>query len=684
LFRRLAVLSLVCFALPLSAQPDQGGPDGFGYYYESSQDPGDSVRFSWLDPAGHTPISEWTPDPDDGWARIPLPGSFPFYCDTLDSIIVCTNGFLQHPTTSASYLNRPFPVPAVPSLICLFWDDLSTAMSGTVLRYDEPSGLFTAITWQNVVRFNTSETLSAQVLLFGDGRIRLNYLRAPANSRSSTIGIQGNSGTEGRYLEYVCDGQPPGHIPADSTSIVFFVRRLEHDVGVVRIVSPAGWVPAAQQVPVSATVRNYGSVSANFPVRAVIQRGRFPYDTLFDRSVTVTDLAPGDTFRCYFGDFLTATRPDSWLVSVRTDLSFDQYPRNDTAGGIAFSFPPVFGSVLATWDFPTIGTGFNLAGITFRPDSDRFYVAVNDPNRVVSFPSADPTVLRSEAFELQNFLGDDVIWGIVWDESRPGFWLTHTPEHGTGTILARYNEDGTYAGDTWDISGTIPDVWLAGIDCGPDNTLYATGIGGNNHVYHLDPVHRTVLGQLGSPTASWRACSWVGDHDLHLLTGGWNNHLMVQLDRSGNVIRTASSPDLADIDVYRPSPPPADSFIWAYRTRNNDLNTIERVSLGVIWSNTGIDLLPTPPLPLPTISVRPNPATGSFVKVRHPFNALPVRLELWDATGRLVSAVPVGTAEAVLPLTHPSGRRLAAGVYVLRLWHQGSSTATKLVVTTPD
>lgn len=680
----VALYLIVATLFPLRAQTDQGGPDGFGYYYESSQDPGDTIRFSWLDPARHTPITCWTPDPDDGWAIIHLPGRFPFYGDTLDSIIVCTNGFLQYPTTSTSHLNMPLPVSSIPFLVAAFWDDLSPAAAGQVLHYDDPAGTFTAITWQDVVRFGTSETVTCQVLMFADGRLRLNYLKVPPNSRFSTIGIQGNSGAGGHYLEYVCDGWPSAHVPQESSSVVFFVRRLENDVGIQRLSSPVGWVPPGQQVPVATTVRNYGLSSAAFSVRALILRGRFPHDTLFERGLTVTGLAPGDTAPCYFGDFLTSPNPDSWRVITFTLLPGDQYPRNDTACGVAFSVPPAFGSVLESWDFPTLGSGFNLAGISFRADSGRFYVAVNDPGRIYSFPSAEPTALRQEPFELQSFFGDDIIWGVAWDDLQPGFWLAHVSNHDSGCILARYSPDGTFTGDTWEFAEVTPDAWLAGIDCGPDNTLYATSVGAGNHIYHLDPTNRTVLGRLTGPSVSWRACSYVGDHEFHLLTGGWNDHQVVQLNRAGSVIRYASTPDLADLDVYQPSSPPVDSFIWAYSTRNNELNTIAKVSLGLLWSGIGISEPEEVPAPTPALFVTPNPVTGSRATVRHSLADLPGRFELRDVTGSLVAAGPLVSREVVLPLTQTNGTRLASGIYLLRLSTRKATVTHKLVVAIGD
>jgi len=686
---RYAVLLSVLTAVTLGpGQQDQGGPDGFGYYFESTQDPTDTIHFFWLDPTGHEPITNWTPNPDDGWARIPLPYRFPFYGDTLDSVIVCTNGFLEFPVTFSSYLNQPLPAQSFPSLIALFWDDLCPNRSGSVRVHNNGTERFTSITWHNVIRFNTSETLSCQLLLYADGQIRMNYFRIPATANSNTIGIQGHSGQSGHYLQYVCDGEPEHHLPEDSTAIRFFVRRLTHDVGTYRVVTPQGWIPANSQCPVSAIFKNYGLTTENFPVHSWIVRTRLPYDTLFYSTTTVPDLEPGDTIVCYFGDFLTGPSPDSWFVQFRSDLANDMYRRNDTCRVSASSFPPRFGTPLASWNFPELGDGMNLSGITYRSDSNRFYVAVNESSHIISFPARGPdSGLRTEPFQLQNFFGDDWVWGIAWDDAEPGFWLTHISAHGSGCILARYHPDGTFTGDTWGLAEIEPGVWFAGIDQGPDNQLFATAVGGHNRIYCLDPRTKSVAWFLNGPTASYRACCYLGDHNAYLLSGGWNDNNLVKLDITGNIVQSAYLPDLADLDVYHPARPFPDSIVWAYLTKNNYENTIQQVSIGTVWANIGLaDHLPDD-RPLPSFVTLPNPTRGNSVPVRLgpiPANA---HLSLWDATGRLLNSVTLSqpiraNTTITLPLTDTKGRYLPAGIYLLRLATGKRTYTTKLVLAT--
>ncbi len=668
---------------PTFAQSFQGGPDGFGYYWESTQDLGDTITFSWLDPNGHQLLTGWFPNPDDGWVRTDLPFRFPLYGDTLDSIVVCSNGFLEFPVTFTSYENLPLPVSYFPYLGALFWDDLSPGQSGAVRRFNDPQNRFTAITWLDMVRFNTSETLSCQVLLYANGDIRMNILRAPQTANSNTIGIQGHSGGNDHFLEYAHNGEPENHILVDSTSIRFFVRRLQHDVGVLRARTPCGWLPAHSQCPVAGVFKNYGTSIETFPVTTRLVRTRFPHDTVFSNTRTISELEPGDTIECYFGDWLVPPSPDSWFVLLRTDLSSDMFRRNDTLREIATTAPPALGTILGSWSFPELGDGMNLGGIAFRSDSNRFYLAVTDPNRVFSFSAAAPAPeLRAESFELQNFFGDDIIWGIAWNPDQPGFWLTHVSAFGEGCIAARYEPDGTFAQDTWDLTSIESGVWFAGLDQAQFGTVFAVAVGGANHIYQLDPYSKGVVREMAEPIASYRACSYLGDHNCYLFTGGWNQHAVIRLDIDGTIIKTGPLAQLADLDIYQPDNPFPDSLVWAYATTSSYENTIHKLALGAVWTNIGLTSESGRPVPDAFLKVQPNPVrAGQTVHI----SGLPAHcdLSLWDAAGRLIKRerIPQGRTSD-WSTTDSRGMNLPAGVYLLTLSDSTVKLSCKLVVTT--
>lgn len=660
-----------------------GGPDGFGYCYESTQDPGDTICFFWLDPIGHELITNWQPNPDDGWVSVPLPARFPFYGDTLDSIVICSNGFLQFPTTYTSYRNQSLPAAQFPRLIALFWDDLNLSQGGSVLYHYDSLGMFTVITWLNVPRFNTAELLSAQVILHSDGKIQMNYLRTD-NGTSTTIGIQSTGGNNDYFLQYVFDGEPSRHIPRDSTAILFYVRRLEYDAGILHPLSPSTWIPRNQPCPIMVTVKNFGSNSICFPVSALIIRINPPRETLFNRSQNI-NLSPGDTIQCYLGDFIPPPTQDSWNVRFQTALPGDQYPRNDTFCFVSSSHPPVFGTVISSWNLTQLGDGMNLTGITYSPDSNRFYIATNtaESNRIYSFPVFNPLELRPEPFNLANFFNDDIVWGIAWDQQNPGFWLIHNSFYGDGTIAARYATDGSFTGDTWNLNAIEAGAWSAGIDQEPAGNFYLVMVGGSNRIYHLNLNEKQVLDYLPGPVASWRACSYLGHHNRFIFSGGWNENLLIQIDNQGNITQSAPLADLADLDLYQPPTPCPDSFIWAYATTSSYTNTIHQISLGTTWADIGIK--ESPPISLtPSLNISTNPVVIGKIQISIPPVFSDGVLRIYDPLGRMLHQTPIaGRPSISLAQLNPPLSRFTSGIYLITLSTRFLKHTQKLVVLIP-
>ncbi len=195
-------------------------PDGFGYIYESTQEP-DTVTFVWIDPTSGTPLSGWYPSADDGYVQTTLPFPFRYYGQTLNTIYVCTNGFLSD-SAAYAYSNTGFPT-AIRNHICGWWDDLDLRTSGTVYQYNDPQGNFVVFAWVNVPRYNApSEVETFEIILYRNGVIRFSYLSMTGILNSNTVGIQGLYGANRWYHQYNYNGQPPNHIVDDSVSIIFY------------------------------------------------------------------------------------------------------------------------------------------------------------------------------------------------------------------------------------------------------------------------------------------------------------------------------------------------------------------------------------------------------------------------------------------------------------------------------
>ncbi len=300
-----------------------GGPDSFGYLYESTQDPGDTVGFEWIDPSqGEVLILD-----DDDLLTRSLPFPFPYYEEDLTSINICSNGFLQFPTSWVNYLNYPLPYPQIRNMIAGFWDDLDPSAGGTVYHYNDPNGQFTVFAWVDVPRYGTQETQTFEIVFYSDGRMKFNYLDMNGNLSSNTIGIQGRDGSGGYFLQYVYNGDPPNHILTDSTSVIWYLRQFGNDGGIRKIHSPLPFIPAGEITP-RVKVKNYGRNPASFFVK-------IEFEGLLRDSLAVGPLPSNDTALVIFPS--RQLSPGIYNFKAWVSLPGDENPRNDTLSRQVFA-----------------------------------------------------------------------------------------------------------------------------------------------------------------------------------------------------------------------------------------------------------------------------------------------------------------------------------------------------------
>jgi hypothetical protein len=681
----LLVSSLAFAASPLDNVTHQSpicysGPDGWGYYYLSNQDVGDTVSFEWFDASVGTPITGWIPNADDGYVVLSLPFNFPYYGQELPTIRVGVNGLLGI-TAPTQYNNTALPNRSVTHLIAPFWDDLYVG-DGSVYYYDPPDHSFFCVEYFNIPRFDTpTDKQTFEVLFYPDGRIRFNYLDMNGVRNSNTIGIQGGQGDGNCYLQYAYNGNPAGHVVRDSVSVLFFARHFDHDVGVTELVRPAPWVAPGSTQPVQVKVRNFGTGTENFYVRGFIYNTAPPCDTVFEAvPALVHDFESQDTLTVALGDFVVPGE-GTWRAKLFTTLEGDEQLENDTiAATLATSLS--FGTRLSSWNLPGLGSGFNLAGITFCPDSERFYIAVQDPNRVYSFRAANPSgTLRNESFQLQDFSGGDAVWGIAFDRDRHCFWVGHVASGNNATVCARYGANGAFLGDTWNLAAVEPGGWFAGMDYDELRDCFLlTKVGGTNNFFRLDLANRQVLGSVAGPSVSYRACATLPAKGW-ILSGGWNQNKLYQLDSLGGIASQAGLDSLADVALYRPDWPDRDSLVFLLATLSNNANTIVKVALGSFWRMLGVEDPASPAVRRTQLMVRcPTIATWSGFECAVNLPGLrTLSAALYDASGRRCEALRshvLSSGEYRLTMS----RDLPAGAYFLMLGTGGENECRRLVI----
>jgi len=177
-----------------------GGPDGFGYRFIDSDEPG-GPSFAWIDiSTTGTPLAVTGDDATS--AAEPLGFQFPFYGTFFDSVRVCTNGWLSFTSGATSYANQPLPNSGAPeNLVAPFWDDLNP---GTVQRiYFQSFGNRAIVQWQDVPRYNdAASVLTFQAILDAGGAITYQYLSLTGTLDSATVGLQNATRTTGLEVAF--------------------------------------------------------------------------------------------------------------------------------------------------------------------------------------------------------------------------------------------------------------------------------------------------------------------------------------------------------------------------------------------------------------------------------------------------------------------------------------------------
>ncbi|MBD3170105.1 MAG: T9SS type A sorting domain-containing protein [candidate division Zixibacteria bacterium] len=184
---------------PHPATRGSGGPDGFGYKWKDSDEPG-GPDYEWFDISsiGHNSGLSG----DDNSVLLNIPFDFEFYGDIKTSVTVSTNGYLTFGSSGTTYTNDPIPDSSTPnSLICPFWDDLHQQSGTNYYYYDEPNRRF-IIQYNNWGYYSGGGTVTMQVHLYENNKIMFLYEQMTGTTTSATVGIENPNGSDGLEIVY--------------------------------------------------------------------------------------------------------------------------------------------------------------------------------------------------------------------------------------------------------------------------------------------------------------------------------------------------------------------------------------------------------------------------------------------------------------------------------------------------
>ncbi len=208
------LLTAAFLASPSLALALTGGPDGGGYQFEDSDEPGGPAP-NWIDIVG---IGSDAAIGDGDSLVVPLPFTFTYYGVQYDEVTIDDDGvLLLGATSSLSFSNGCLPYDNYTgdnAFIAAVWDDLDPEGAGAVGVYyatlGQPGNLRFVVSFINVPHWNTTSFYDAQIVLFeGLDEIQLQYGSVDevdpnyGFGASATVGIQGDSSTG---LEVSCNG----------------------------------------------------------------------------------------------------------------------------------------------------------------------------------------------------------------------------------------------------------------------------------------------------------------------------------------------------------------------------------------------------------------------------------------------------------------------------------------------
>jgi subtilisin family serine protease len=185
----------------LSGQGDDG-PDGFGYRWVDSNEPG-GPAFAWEDISASGVNITGAMSDDNVSGPYPLGFDFDFYENTYAEFYVSSNGFIRFGTAGSSGCCSGQPIPAadgIDNIIAWAWRDGYPTGNVYYENFDDK----TVIQFQDYGLFGGGGTATAEIIIYSNGSVKLNYLSllGAYNDGRQTVGIENEDGTDGLQIAF--------------------------------------------------------------------------------------------------------------------------------------------------------------------------------------------------------------------------------------------------------------------------------------------------------------------------------------------------------------------------------------------------------------------------------------------------------------------------------------------------
>jgi len=234
---------------------DPQGPDGYGYYCYDNTDVNYAPCpvYDWveIDPH-HGGLGALIPIVDTGYNfdssyTVDLPFDFQYYGQAVDSITVCSNGWISMVPNAAMNLFRNWPIPSCmgpDGMVAPFWDDLKTVGGDGIFRWHDAANHRFVIEWSRLPNCgspNPQETF--EVILYdpahyptptGDGEILFQYHTITEvagiyhDNGYSTVGLENPAQNDGLEVVYSQQYHDPAASPLANGRAYLFTTRFDY------------------------------------------------------------------------------------------------------------------------------------------------------------------------------------------------------------------------------------------------------------------------------------------------------------------------------------------------------------------------------------------------------------------------------------------------------------------------
>jgi subtilisin family serine protease len=234
--------------------------EGFGYSWIDSNEPG-GPPFAWEDISTSGVNFRDALSDDNVAGPYPLGFDFNFYENTYNEFYVSSNGFIRFGMAGSSGCCSGQPIPRqddINNIIAWAWRDGYPSGGAFYENFDDK----TIIQFQEYGLFGGGGTATAEIILYKNGSIKLNYLQLTGyyNDGKHSVGIENENGTVGLQIAF--------NTPYLEDSLAIFIGTAP---GFIEEVTPAtGSLATGESVEVSVTVNSGEIEPGNYEKRIII------------------------------------------------------------------------------------------------------------------------------------------------------------------------------------------------------------------------------------------------------------------------------------------------------------------------------------------------------------------------------------------------------------------------------